>query len=363
MNKNLSSYKFILVPISILMIMGLIMVFSASSIYATSNFNDSYFFIKKQFLFFIIGAVVIYIVSMIPTGFFYATRYFWLLICFTLLVLTLTPVGHKVHGASRWIPFLGFSLQPVEFSKIFLTMYFAWFFGEKQENIKKFSIGFLPPILVTIIFSSILILQPDFGSALFLCCIFFFMSLIGGTKLLYWICSLILLASSAIVMVVTSPYRLMRWKAFLHPFEHAKKEGYQLVQSIYGLANGGLKGVGLGYGKQKLFFLPEAHTDFILSVLGEELGFLGISLVFLCIISILYMGVKICVNMQDLKNKFLVAGIIFVIVFSAFLNISVVLGMIPPKGLAMPFLSYGGSNFLALSIGIGFILSAIKKNG
>ncbi|GAB6887013.1 putative lipid II flippase FtsW [Desulfothermus okinawensis JCM 13304] len=338
------------------------MVFSASSIYATSKFNNPYYFIKKQSVFFIIGCVTIYLVSKISTNFFYATRYVWLLICLTLIVLTLTSFGIKVHGASRWIPFLGFSLQPMEFSKIFLTVYFAWFFGEKQEKIKKFSIGFLPPILVTSLFALLLIFQPDFGGAVFVCGIFLFMSLIGGTKFLYWISSLFLFIGSAIFMVITSPYRLMRWKAFLHPFEHAQKEGYQLVQSIYGLANGGINGVGLGFGKQKLFFLPEAHTDFILSVLGEELGFLGLSLVFLCIIAILYMGMRLSVDIPDIKDKFLVGGITFVIVFSAFLNMSVVLGMIPPKGLAMPFLSYGGSNFLAMSMGMGLILSAIKKN-
>ncbi len=145
----------------------------------------------------------------------------------------------------------------MEFSKIFFNSLFCVVFWRKTgKDKKKFSIGFLPPILVTSLFALLLIFQPDFGGAVFVCGIFLFMSLIGGTKFLYWISSLFLFIGSAIFMVITSPYRLMRWKAFLHPFEHAQKEGYQLVQSIYGLANGGINGVGLGFGKQKLFFSP-----------------------------------------------------------------------------------------------------------
>ncbi len=361
MHQNLSSYRYILIPVLFLMILGLIMVFSSSGIYAKAKFNDVYFFLNRQILFCITGIVLIYIISKIPVGFFYSTRYFWLFVCLILLILTLTPIGKKVNGASRWLSFMGFSLQPMEFTKVFLVIYFAWFFGEKQEKIKRFSIGFIPPILVTILFSSILMLQPDFGGAVFICGLFFFMSLIGGTKFLYWISSLLLFMGSAVLMIITSEYRLKRWKAFLHPFKYAKDEGYQIVQSIYGLAHGGVTGVGLGCGKQKLFFLPEAHTDFILSVVGEELGFIGISLVFLCILIILWMGIKLATSMSDIKDKFLISGLTFMIVFSACLNFAVVLGMLPPKGLAMPFMSYGGSSLLSLCMAVGLILSVINK--
>ncbi len=354
--------KGIIISVLALIIIGVIMVFSSSGIYANARFGDEYFFIKRQILFVSIGVFLIYTLSNIPVEFFYFTRYFWLFLCLVLVGLTLTPLGKKVGGASRWLSFMGFSIQPLEFVKVFLVVYLAWFFGEKQEKIKRFTIGFLPPILVTGIFSLLLILQPDFGGAVFVCGIFFFMSLIGGTRFLYWISSLALFSLSAVVMICTSVYRVKRWEAFLHPFQHAKGLGYQIVQSIYGLAHGGVRGVGLGFGRQKLFYLPEAHTDFILSVIGEEMGFLGMSLIFILLVMFLFLGVKLALNCFDLKDKFLVSGIVFIIVFASFLNIAVVTGMLPPKGLTMPFISYGGSSLLSLCLGVGMVLNIVKKN-
>ncbi len=362
MNNIKNNENIILLPILGLVIIGLIMVFSSSGIYASHKFGSVYYFFKRQLFFVILGLIIMYIVSRIPVALFYNTRYFWLLTSLILIILTLTPLGKSVNGASRWISIFGFSIQPVEFLKIVLVLYFAWFFGEKQENIKKFSIGFLPPVLVTLLFAGLLLLQPDFGGAVFICSIFFFMSILGGTRFLYWISSLMLLAGSAITMIMLSPYRLKRWKAFLHPFQHANKEGYQIVQSIYGLAHGGLKGVGIGAGKEKLFYLPEAHTDFVLSVVGEEMGFWGISIIFLCYFTIFLICIKWAISIYDLKDKFLITGIAFILIFSAMLNMAVVMGMIPPKGLVLPFISYGGSNIIATFFGMGLILSTVRKS-
>lgn len=357
-----SNENIILFPIITLVIIGLIMVFSSSGVYASHKFGSVYYFFKRQLFFVLLGLTVMFCVSRIPVTFFYKTRYIWLFIGLTLIILTLTPLGKRVGGASRWLNILGFSIQPVEFVKVILVLYFAWFFGEKQANIKKFSIGFLPPVIVTVIFASLLILQPDFGGAVFICSLFFFMSILGGTRFLYWITSLMLLVGSAIIMIVSSPYRLKRWNAFLHPFKHAKEEGYQIVQSIYALAHGGLKGVGIGAGKEKLFYLPEAHTDFVLSVVGEEMGFWGISLIFLCYLFVLIIGTKWAISANDLKDKFLIIGITFIILFSAILNMAVVTGMIPPKGLVLPFISYGGSNITATLFSIGLMMSIVRKS-
>ncbi len=339
------------------------MVFSASGVFAYQRFHDEYYFLKRQFFFVSVGLVVIYLTSCIPAGFFYRGRYIWLLISLILLGLTLTGVGKRVGGAARWLPFFGFSLQPLEFAKVALVIYFAWFFGEKQEDVKRFSIGFLPPILVTSAFALLLIRQPDFGGAVFVTAIFFIMSFMGGTRLLYLISSFLLFSFCAIFMVLTSPYRLKRWEGFLHPFTHASTSGYQIVQSIYGLAHGGVGGVGLGLGRQKLFYLPEAHTDFILSVLGEEAGFIGLSLLFFALLFFLIRATRISAHCEDLRDKFLVMGMAFLIVMGGVLNIAVVEGMLPPKGIAMPFVSYGGSSLISLCIGVGLMLGISKKYG
>ncbi len=352
---------YILVPVLFLMCLGIIMVFSASGVFAYQVFHNEYYFLKRQFFFVSIGLVTIYLVSRIPTAFFYKGRYIWLFVSFVLLVLTLTGLGKRAGGAARWLPFFGFSLQPLEFAKVALVIYFAWFFGEKQENIKRFSIGFLPPILVTSTFALLLIKQPDFGGAVFITGIFFLMSFIGGTRILYLISSFLLFSLSAVFMVFTSPYRLKRWEGFLHPFTHAKTSGYQIVQSIYGLAHGGISGVGIGLGKQKLFYLPEAHTDFIVSVLGEEVGFIGLSLLFLALLCFLIRATQISGRCSDLRDKFLIMGMALLIVLGGVLNIAVVEGMLPPKGIAMPFVSYGGSSLISLCIGVGLILGISKR--
>ncbi len=361
-NKKNQIDLYILIPVLFLIFIGIIMVFSSSGIFARQRFNDEYFFLKRQIFFASVGFVSMYICYLLPTSFFYKTRYIWIICSLILLAITLTSMGKRVGGASRWISIGSFSIQPLEFAKLFLVIYFAWFFGEKQTHVKRFSIGFLPPILLTLIFAVLLIKQPDFGGAVFITAIFFMMSFIGGTRLLYLISSFILFSFSAVFMVLTSPYRLKRWEGFLHPFTHAKDSGYQIVQSIYGLAHGGLWGVGLGYGHQKLFYLPEAHTDFIVSVLGEEMGFIGLTLVFVALLFLLYGAMRVSISCKDLRDKFLMVGIAFLIVLGGVLNIAVVEGILPPKGIAMPFVSYGGSSLISLCMGVGMMLSISRRN-
>jgi cell division protein FtsW len=249
------------------------------------------------------------------------------------------------------------TLQPLEPVKVALVLYLAYFFSQKQDKIKTFSVGFLPPILVTLMFAGVLILQPDFGGAVFITALFFLMSLAGGTRLVYLFASGSLCVGAGALMLFNSPYRMERWTAFLKPFENAQNVGYQLVQSLYGLGNGGLFGVGLGEGKQKLFFLPEAHTDFILSVVGEELGFAGLSAVFIFFGVFMIRSLSICLEQQDLQSRFTVFGLSLIVLLEAFLNIAVVVGACPPTGVPMPFISYGGSNLLVMCLSAGLILN------
>jgi len=349
--------RILLAAVLILMAVGLVMVMSASGVAAERRFGDALYFFKKQALFSLLGLGVIYGAWCIPRRFFYKGVYVWLGLALAALGLTLTPLGVTVGGSSRWLELGPIHLQPLEAAKVALVLYLAYFFSHKQEMVKTFSVGFLPPLVVTTSMACLLALQPDFGGAVMVALLFFLLCLVGGTRLSYLFSSMLLCGAVGAAMILNSPYRLKRWLAFLHPFQNAQDAGYQVVQSLYGLGAGHIAGVGLGAGKQKLFFLPEAHTDFILAVLGEEIGFLGLSLVFLCLGLILLRCFVIAGRQHDLQDRFTALGLTLIVAVGALLNLAVVLGTVPPKGLPMPFISYGGSNLLAMCFCVGLILN------
>lgn len=340
----------------VLMALGLLMVFSSSGIMAERVRGDALYFFKRQVVYTLLGLGVIWAVLSIPRGFFYRTVYVWFLGSILLLGLTFSPLGVTAGGASRWIDLGLATFQPLEAAKVTLVLYLAYFFSQKQDKLKTFSVGFLPPLFFTALLAGLLLLQPDFGGAVFLILLFLLMSLVAGTRISYLFGSVILSGSLAGFMILQAPYRLDRWLAFLHPFQNAKTSGYQLVQSLYALGAGNLFGQGLGEGKQKLFFLPEAHNDFILAVIGEELGFIGVSLVLVCLGIILIKSIQISLRQPDLQDRLTSLGLALVILVGAFLHAAVVMGSVPPKGLPLPFISYGGSNMLAMSWSVGMIL-------
>ena len=341
----------------LLLCLGLLMVFSASGAVAERMYSDKYHFFKRQCLFVLMGGISAFIVASLPRNLLYRLQYPRLFAVFVLLVLTVSPLGLKIKGASRWISLGIFSLQPLEFAKIALALYLAYFMSAKQELVKTFSKGVLPPFLVTIILCALLLMQPDFGGAVLLAAILLLMCWVGGTRFVYLFIAIGMGLASVIALILHSPYRLRRLTAFLDPFKDAQDTGYQLVQSLYALGSGGLVGSGLGGGVQKMLYLPEAHTDFIMSVIGEELGFLGLS-VTLMLFSLLFVRCgKIVMNQNDLRDKLSAFGITAVLALGALFNLAVVLGMAPPKGVAMPFLSYGGSSLLASMICVGLLLN------
>ncbi len=342
--------------------LGLTMILSTSAIMAERFYSDKFFFFRKQLVFFIIGLAVMFTAYMIPRNFFYRLKYLWIFSALILLGLTLySPLALSAGGASRWID-LGFiSIQPLEMAKVSLVIYLACFFGYKQDKVKRFSVGFLPPTVITGLFCALLLLQPDFGGAVYIAAIFFLMSLVGGTRLIYLFCSSVLAGITALLLVMQSPYRFRRWFSFLDPFKDAQDSGYQLVQSLYAFGSGGIWGMGLGEGRQKLFFLPEAHNDFIMAVIGEELGFIGVSLVFILLGIIIWRVLVISIRQTDLADRFSGFGTGLIIILGSLLNLAVVMGMVPPKGLPMPYISYGGSSLLVSMFCAGFLLNLSRN--
>nr|WP_051445209.1 putative lipid II flippase FtsW [Desulfocurvus vexinensis] len=343
-----------------MMAVGLVMVMSASGVMAELSFGDKYLFIKKQAVYALVGLVIMAGAMVVDRGLLYRLTYPILGVAVLLLGATLA-FGYEAGGARRWLHLGPVSMQPLEAAKVALVFYLAYFFSHKQEKVKTFSVGFLPPVAVTGLLGGLLLLQPDFGGAAFLCILLFLMSVVGGTSLIYLGSSLVLALGCGWLLIAQSEYRIKRWTAFLDPFGNAQDTGYQLVQSLYAFGSGGWTGQGLGVGKQKLLFLPEAHNDFILAVIGEELGFAGVSLVFVGLGIILWRAFAISLAQQDAQDRFLGYGLTLILAVGAVLNMSVVLGMAPPKGVPMPFMSYGGSSLIVSCFCVGMLLNLSRR--
>ncbi|MDR0339000.1 MAG: putative lipid II flippase FtsW [Desulfovibrio sp.] len=346
---------------AVLVIIGLMMVFSASGILAERMQADTYYFFKRQLLFAVESAIVLAVAAGLPRSVLHHAHYPALLISFVLLVLCLSPLGDPAKGAHRWIGFGPLRFQPMEFAKIALVLYLAYFMSTKQGIVKSFSKGVIPPFLITGLMCALLLMQPDFGAAAFCAILLFIMCFVGGTRLIYLLASALIASGGAYLLVVAEPYRFRRLLAFRDPFADASDTGYHLVQSFYAFGSGGLWGEGLGAGRQKLFYLPEAHNDFIMAVMGEEAGFVGISLIFMLVAAFFWRGMIIALRQPDLRGRITAFGLLLVPAVSCVLNLAVVMGLVPPKGVPMPFISYGGSSLLGSLICVGLLLNLSRR--
>jgi cell division protein FtsW len=280
-----------------------------------------------------------------------------LLLCLVLLIMVLIPgIGGKAGGASRWIKLPGFNLQPSEMAKLALIMYMAYSLDKKQDKVKSLGSGFIPYMIVLMVLITCLVLQPDLGGALTLAAVAVTMLFAAGTRLVY-ILSMFLCGLPFLAYKLSKGYHKSRIDAFLNPWSDPEGKGFQIIQSWLALGTGGVFGQGLGEGKQKLFYLPEAHTDFILSVIGEELGFLGVAVIIGMFFLLVQRAMRISVAAPDTFGRFLALGIAVLFGIEASVNMCVVTGLLPTKGLALPFISYGGSSLLISLFAVGILLN------
>lgn len=359
MLKKLEEYDLIIMLMAIaLTCFGVVMVYSASNIMAAKRFHDGFFFLKRQGLFAIAGFVVMLVVMRIDYHVWKQLAVPALLLCLVMLGLVLIPgIGGKAGGSSRWIKILpGFNLQPSEMAKLALIMYMAYSLDKKQDKVKLLASGFIPYMIVLMFLISFLVLQPDLGGALTLAAVSMTMLFAAGTRLTY-IFSMFLLAMPLLAIKLSRGYHKGRIDAYLDPWSDPAGKGFQIIQSWLALGTGGVFGQGLGEGKQKLFYLPEAHTDFILSVVGEELGFLGVLVIIGMFFLLVQRAMRIAVAAPDTFGRFLALGIAVLFGIEATVNMGVVTGLLPTKGLALPFISYGGSSLLISLFAVGILLN------
>ncbi len=357
MNNNfLENYtKYFLVILSVLLICGLIMVYSASYIYAKEKFGSSFHFFNKQLVFIVLGCVLAFVISRTKFNFWYQQFYKINAIAIFLLALTFTPFGLTIKGSQRWINLFGFNLQPGELVKYTVAMSAIYFFEKWQKNSPKQrgieSLHFFIPL-------GFLALQPDFGTFSITLALIFFVAFLSDLPRLYLIISGVIGAVCSGILMVAAPYRVARLMTFLNPWEDPQNRGFQIIQSFLAFANGHIWGQGIGNSNEKLFYLPEAYNDFIFSVLGEELGFIGVLFIVLLFLGLAYSGFKIALTIHNKLNQQVIVCIVFGITFQAALNMCVVLGLLPTKGLNLPFISYGGSSLVTNLLVVGFIFCA-----
>ncbi len=336
---------------------GLVMVFSSSAVTASVNYGDSYYFFKKQLLWAAIGIAAMVITIKIN---FSRLRDFavpLVVLALVLLILVVTPLGIEVKGSSRSFD-LGFMrFSPSELAKVALVMFLAKAMEIKLDKISSFTAGVLPFLVMVVFISGLIMLQPDLGTAFTIAATVFFMLLVAGAQWSH-LGGIMLSGLGAVgAAIAVAPYRMERVVAFLNPWKYASDEGFQTIQSLYALGSGGLFGMGLGRSRQKFFYLPEQHTDFIFAILGEELGFIGCSVVVTLFLLFAWRGYKIAINAPDNFSRLLAAGLTTIIVFQAIVNIAVVSGALPVTGITLPFLSYGGTSLLFTMIMVGLLLN------
>jgi cell division protein FtsW len=354
--------KILVLTTLLLVVTGIIMVYSSSYIMAMKKFGDEYLFVKKHLVFTIVGLLSFVAAMQIPYRVYKKLAYPILLISIALLSLVFVGgIGVEVSGARRWIG-LGFiNFQPSELAKLAIVFFLAYSLEAKEKNIKTFFLGLLPHMIIPLIPVVLILMEPDFGTAMVLIAITFIMTYVAGVRLTYLV-SLIVLAMPFMYFVVMNvEYRMRRMLIFLDPWKDPSGDGFQMVQSFLALGSGGLFGVGLGEGRQKLFFLPEAHTDFILSIIGEELGFIGVGALVVLFILFLLCGIKAALNATDLFGTYLAVGLTSILILQVVMNMGVVIGLLPPKGFPLPFISYGGTSLVVNMTIAGILLNIYKK--
>ena len=347
-----------------LVAVSIVMVYSTSAIYAEEKFQDERFFLKKSLFWVGLSIGPFILCSFCNYRIFKYLSLFLMTVSMGLLLLTMFgPFGHTAGGATRWLRIGPIGFQPSELAKMAVIVYLADVLSRKQDTIKFFFKSLLFPSLLVCVILFLILQQPDLGTTALVALITLMMFLVAGIKLTYFFLSIAGGVMGLAVLILKFPYRMKRVIAFLDPFQDPQGSGFQIIQSFIALGSGGMYGVGLGEGKQKLFYLPEAHTDFIFAIIGEELGLLGTFCVTVLFFVFFICGVCIAYRCRDVFGKLLATGLVMAISVQAAINICVVTGMMPTKGIPLPFLSFGGTNLLVNFIATGVLINiALRGN-
>ena len=356
--------RWIMLTVGALVTVGIVMVFNTSYFFAGDRFGDPLHVFRKHLVSVALGLVCCLLASRLRSTTYERIAYPALAVVVVMLIAVLIPgVGLVRGGARRWIGFGALNLQPSEIAKLVAVLYLARSIVRKGPRLQTFALGVLPHVIVVGVLALLVVVEPDFGTAALLGVTLFAMLFAGGVRWRHLVLPVLPIVPLAVYAVSSSPYRLRRVMVFLDPWEHPRDAGFQLVQSFLAFGSGGLFGAGLGESKQKMFYLPEAHTDFIFSVIGEELGLIG-ALVLVGLFAVLAMrGLRVALRHPTTFGQLVAFGTTTVLTLQAGINMAVVLGLLPTKGLALPFVSYGGSAMMGALTAVGVLLALSRESG
>lgn len=360
MAKSRSTPDFIIIFSTLALLgIGIVMVHSASAVIAFHDFGDAYYYTKRQLVFAILGLLAMYFTMNID----YWTWKKWakpgLIFCFVLLVLVLF-VGQERNGSRSWFGIGSFGIQPSEFMKIAMLIFLAKMFSENQSQITQFKKGLLPPLALVGSAFGLIMLQPDLGSGAVLVGASLIVIFTAGARYTHLFGLALAGLAGLVALIAVAPYRMQRITAYLDPWQDPLGAGYQIIQSLYAIGPGGLMGLGLGRSRQKFSYLPEPQTDFIFSILAEELGFIGGAAVLILFTIILWRGMRAAITAPDSFGSFLAVGIVGMIAVQVIINIGVVTGLFPVTGITLPFISHGGSSLSLMLIAMGILLNITR---
>ena len=342
-------------------LLGSVMIYSASFVWAEYKFNDAFHYAKLQLIFLGVSILAMTIVSKINYNFYKKHANLILFGCFVLLILVLIPgIGMVRNGSRSWFAIGPIGMQPSEFAKVGLIIFLAKYLAKNQKELNNIKKSIFPILGVIFVFFGLIMLEPDFGSAMVIVLTLMVIIFASGVKISFFATLGILGLIGITGLIIIAPYRLKRIVSFLNPWSDPLGSGYQIIQSLYAIGPGGLLGLGFGNSIQKQFYLPEPQTDFIFSIISEEFGFLGVLVVTFAFGFMYSKIIKISLKQTDLFAKYLAFGLGTQIILQALLNLCVVVGLIPVTGVTLPFISYGGSSLLISMVSIGIIISISK---
>ena len=340
---------------------GLVMVFSSSYYYADKKFGDGTYYFKKQVIGAIIGLVAMGVLANFDYHKLEKLKWPAIIIAVGLLAAVLIPgIGQNKNEASRWLDIAGVSVQPSEIAKFAVILFMSATMSKNQKYMKKFTVGVLPNLILLGLVCGLIILQPNLSTVISICLLGFVMMYAGGCRMRQLIPLAVMAVVAMVALMIIAPYRMQRYQVFLDPWADPLGDGYQLIQSLYAIGGGGLFGTGLGFSRQKLLFLPYGESDFIFSVIAEELGFVGVVALIALFVLLVWRGIKIALTARDQFGALLATGVVSIIAIQAIIHIGVATGSMPPTGVSLPFISAGLSSLIIFMASIGVLLNVSR---
>lgn len=352
-----------LATILALIIIGFIFIYSSSSVFALEHFGVAHYFVKRQIIGFMIGFVGLVIARFAPLHRIKQFSPWFFLGALSLTAMTLLPIfSLRIHGSSRWLSIAGFGFQPSELLKVATILYLAYFLAKKEHDTHSFTRSYLPFMCILGMTALVLLKQPDFGSTVTIVATAFILLFIAQFKTRYLLITLSAILPVGLALVYFKPYRLKRILTFLNPWSDPQGAGFQIIQSLIAIGSGSFWGLGISNSKQKFFYLPMQHTDFIFSIIAEETGFVGSLILIFLFIMLLYVGLRLAQALQSSFSRYATFGFVIMTSLQAVINLAVTTGLVPTKGLGLPFVSYGNTSLVCNMVMVGLIMNMVQES-